>query len=452
MKKYIKIILSSVLALLVLSCNRELDTFNEDPTVPSSVPPNILLAQIEVASFAVHTSGLARLSNMFTQHLAGASDQYVSYANYNIPETATQNEWDAIYSNILINTDIMQNDFEATHPYYSGIAKVLAAINLSYATDVWGDVPFLEAFGGLEGNFQPGYDEQEVIYEQLQILLDDAITLFDMPSSSNQLLPGSDDFMYKGDVSKWKNSAYVLKARYALRLGNLDDAASFIASSNFTSSEDDLEAVFGEAGNERNQWAAFQSERSGYLKMGEFFIDLLKSTEDPRLPFYATLDNEGGYSGNSSGDTTTNTTSDIGAFIASNSKNIGMVTYVEAKFIEAEALLVSNPIEAKAAFVAAVEASVLKVTEDSIDPTFVTEVTATVDLENIITQKYVAMFSSMEPYNDFRRTGFPELTPNPNADIDVIPVRLLVPQDQRINNPNAVIVPNLVTPVWWDNN
>lgn len=452
MKKIINLITVSLFALTVLmSCNSELDTFNIDPNTPSSVPPNILLSQVEVSTFAVHSTGLARLSNMFTQHIAGTSEgQYGGYANYNIPENAVTNEWDAIYSDALINSQLIQNLYENDFPYYSGIAKVLTAINLSYATDFWNDVPYTDALKGLEGNTQPKYNTQQEIYTELQTLLSDAITLLSQPASGNLSLPSGDDFIFNGDVDKWITSAYVLKARFSMRLGNSTDAANFIQQSGITSSSEDLEAVFFSEGNSNNQWFAFESARANYLKMGKFFIDLMVNNNDPRLPFFATKDSSGGYSGNLPNDITTTTTSGIGPYLATADKNLGMVTYVEAKFIEAEALLNSNPSGAASAFKAAVEASLQQVT-GAVDASYVNNATATLTLENIITQKYIALFSSMEPYNDFRRTGFPSLTPNPDGNINVIPLRLPTPQNQRLYNPNAVIVSNMTTPVWWDN-
>lgn len=451
MKKIFNHITVSILSIIVLfSCNSELDSFNIDPNNPSSLPPNILLSQAEVSTFAIHSTGLARLSNMFTQHLAGTSEgQYGKYANYNIAENDVTNEWDAIYSNALINAELIQKLYNTDYPYYSGISKVLTAINLSYATDFWNDVPYTEALKGLEGNTQPSYDKQEDIYTKLQVILTDAITLLSNPSSSNASLPGADDLIFGGDVNKWITSAYVLKARFAMRLGKSGDAASFIQKSGISSNSEDLEAVFFTEGNSNNQWFAFESGRANYLKMGKFFIDQMVNTNDPRLKFFATKDSNGAYSGNTPDDITTTTTSGIGPYIASADKNLGMVTYVEAKFIEAEALLSSNPSKAASAFKSAVEASLQKVT-GSIDATFVNNVTSVVNLENIITQKYVALFSSMEPYNDFRRTGFPSLTPNPKGVISNIPLRLPTPQNQRLYNPNAKVVSNMTTPVWWD--
>jgi hypothetical protein len=65
-------------------------------------------------------------------------------------------------------------------------------------------------------------------------------------------------------------------------------------------------------------------------------------------------------------------------------------------------------------------------------------------------QKYICMFTQPEVYADWRRTGFPKLTPNPNGITSGIPRRLATSLDERVNNPNATVVQDVMKPVWWD--
>ena len=80
---------------------------------------------------------------------------------------------------------------------------------------------------------------------------------------------------------------------------------------------------------------------------------------------------------------------------------------------------------------------------------YATTASATVTLENIITQKYIALFTTAEPYSDWRRTGFPNLTPNQESQTKKIPVRLITPKSERTLNANATVVSSMYTPVWW---
>jgi hypothetical protein len=72
------------------------------------------------------------------------------------------------------------------------------------------------------------------------------------------------------------------------------------------------------------------------------------------------------------------------------------------------------------------------------------------DLEHIMNQKYLSfwMFQSLEAFNDYRRTGIPEMS-NPLG----TPLRLPYPVAEINRNPNTPLDINNVTiydiPVWW---
>lgn len=456
MKKYIKsIILTAVSISMLTSCQTELDTFNENPNDPITTTPTLLLAAMEVSTFSTHTSGLIRTSNIFDQHLAGTSvGQLGDIQRYILTEQDINNEWNTVYGTTLISGYILNRDFAAEYPYYNGIGQVLTAINLGYATDVWGDVPYDEAFRAEQGNKTPRYNTQEEIYQRLQSILDEAIVNLKKPASSNVSVPGNDDYIFKGNVAKWIKIAYVLKARYALRLTQVDTNAAqkaldYITASGISSNSDDANTFFTEQANELNQWYAFDNSRANYLKTGAFFVNTLKTNVDPRLPFAIAKDDNGGYTGNAANDLDTTSSSYIGSAYASADSPVGIVTYAEAKFIEAEAKFRLGQ-NAQPALEAAVAASVLKVTGTPATPAFLASAATTVTLANIIQQKYLALFLTMEPYNDYRRTGFPALVPNQSSNTKTIPVRFPTPSDERNYNPNATVVSNVTTNVWWD--
>lgn len=465
MKKYIKTILLSTLGIsLLFSCQSELDSFNENPNEPGTTTPSLLLAAMEVSTFSTHTSGLIRTSNIFDQHLAGTNiGQLQNLQRYILTEQDLNNEWNTLYGTTLVSGHILNRDFADNYPYYNGIGQVLTAINLGYATDLWGDVPYDEAFRAEEGNRNPNYNTQEEIYQRLQTILDAAIVNLKKPESSNISVPSSADYIFNGNVQKWIQVAYVLKARFALRLTQVDTNAAqkaldYVTASGMTSNADDANTFFPGTANGLNQWYAFDISRQDYLKTGAFFVNALKNNNDPRLPFSianSNLDEDRNpilpaiYVGNAPEDVTTSSSSYIGLAYASASSPIGIVTYAEAKFIEAEAKLRLSQ-NAKPALEEAIAASVLKITGTDATPTFLASATATVNLANIIQQKYNALFLTMEPYNDYRRTGFPALVPNQNSNTKAIPVRFPTPSEERIYNPNATVVSNVVTKIWWD--
>ncbi len=456
MKKYIKsIILTAVSISLLTGCQSELDHFNENPNSPINTTPSLLLAAMEVSTFSTHTSGLTRNASIFTQHLAGTDvGQMGEIARYVITENDITNEWNTLYGTTLISGHILSRDFAANYPYYNGVGQILTALNLGYATDMWGDVPYDEAFRAEEGNIAPKYNTQEEIYKRLQSILDQAIVNLKKPASSNLSVPGDDDFIFNGNTQKWIKIAYVLKARYALRLTQVDPTAAqkaldYITLSGISSNSDDANTFFPGTANGQNQWYAFDVSRKNYLKTGKYFVDYLSNSSDPRLGFMIAKNAAGLYVGNSAEDQLSVNTSYIGSAFASVNSPVGIVTYAEAKFIEAEAKFRLGQ-NAQPALADGVAASVLKVTGTPATPAFLTAATTTVTLANIIQQKYIALYLKMEPYNDYRRTGFPALVPNQGSNTKTIPLRLPTSVEERQYNPNATVVSNVTTNVWWD--
>lgn len=469
MKKYIKnIILAAFSTSLLVGCQTELDTFNQNPNNPSTSNPSLLIAAMELGTFQASSSGVMRYAGIFTQQLQGTNlGQMGAVSLYTVSEGDVNNEWNLLYGNNLMNGHILNRDFAKFYPWYNGIGQVLTAINLGYATDMWGDVPYDDAFLAAEGNKTPKYNTQQEIYTRLQSTLDQAIVNLSKPAASNEEVPSDDDFIFKGDTDKWIKVAYVLKARYALRLTQVEGstvaaqkALDYITKANMTSNADNANTFFYGDANSLNQWYAFNVQRRNYVKMGKYFVDHVKN--DPRLTFMVGKDDSNGYSGNAPEDDNTLTTSYISGFkrpatkfkdtetgFASPDWQIGIVTYAEAKFIEAEAKArLGQP--ALTALQQAVTASVTSVTGAAPTPAFLATATATSDIANIIQQKYIALFLTMEPYNDYRRTGFPALIPNQKSDTKVIPVRLPTPSDERQYNANATVVSNVTSKIWWD--
>lgn len=74
-------------------------------------------------------------------------------------------------------------------------------------------------------------------------------------------------------------------------------------------------------------------------------------------------------------------------------------------------------------------------------------------LQQIIEEKYVAIFGeSMEPWTDFRRTGYPTLTAPSDAVMSTVPRSLFYPQSEIDLNPNAPAQKaDLTQKVFWDN-
>jgi hypothetical protein len=133
-----------------------------------------------------------------------------------------------------------------------------------------------------------------------------------------------------------------------------------------------------------------------------------------------------------------------------------LLSYTEQEFIRAEAALQSGDNStAYAAYLNAIESSCAEALVGSEYDAYVAQATVGVGegsltLENVITQKYLALYTNPEVFSDWRRTNIPALTPVTGTQI---PRRLPYAQTELFSNPDNVPSPadvNIFTPVWWD--
>lgn len=457
-----------ILLTLFSGCESFVDGWDESPNSATEATPALLLTNSQVATFSVYTGQNARTAAILMQQCTGVSDQmYDVVQNYNISEGDVENEWQSIYESGLQTPHTLINDYSEGYPYYQGMAKVLMAMNLGLATDLWGDIPFTEALQGLEGEeyYYPHFESQEAIFSHVQTLLDEGIAFLSEPVSANLILPGADDIIFNGNAEAWIAAAWVLKARYAIRLTKkseaeaIDDAILYLSKAyeaGMINPEANLNAYFDGSGNAQSQWWDFENERGGYMRMNEFFVTLLKDKSDPRLPYYVSEDGDGEYLGAPMGETSSTGYSYVGPVYNSPDATLPLITFSEAKFIEAEAQFRKGNTDAAAdAYNAAVIASVERITGEDIPEDYLaaeaSETDASVSLEKIMTQKYIALFTQPEVWADWRRTDIPSLSPYAEATgVNNIPRRFPLALSERTNNPFSPDPVSIVVPVWWD--
>ncbi|MCC6721362.1 MAG: SusD/RagB family nutrient-binding outer membrane lipoprotein [Bacteroidia bacterium] len=469
--KKLFIILTLSLLVITQGCKKFTDGDKISPNSPSTVTPALLLSNCELALFAAYGGNLARTTSIFTQQSSGNTDQAFIYEKYGMVEGDYDNEWQTLYSSGLINTKKLISRAGTANPRYTGIAKVLQVMMIGAATDLWGDVPYSQACKGddmTEASLKPAYDKQEDVIKAMQALLTEAIAELGQADDKNIILPGADDYIFGGDKDKWIRTAWMLKARYEMRLSKKSSTASqntltaltAAYAAGLASSDDDCNLIFGTNANEYNQWYAFcKVEREGYIRMGAKLVNMMKAINDPRLPMYCALSDTTEYLGTPAGEAEmipyAGKVSTIGTYYASPNSVLPMITFVEAKFLEAEAKLGTDKDGAAKAYNAAVIEHITKVTGTAPDAAYVTanasENAGSITLEKIINQKYIALFTQIEAYNDWRRTGFPTITKATGATSD-IPRRLPNVLEERQYNPNATIVSDMSVPVWWDKN
>jgi len=458
MKKYIINIiktagLSLIFVLSLSSCEKWIDTsMNIDPDSPADVPMKLMLPAIEQKlGYNMGGNELVRTTAIWMQQFDGVDRQSYTEATYQLVPGDVNNLWNAFYPGILMNSKVMLNKaVETESPHNAGVARVLIATTLGMATDIFGDMPFSEAFRGNENILTPKFDTQEQIYDTLFTILDDAIA--DLSSTTNPIAIGG-DVIYAGSAAKWKKAAYSIKARHLLQLSLVNGNAAYTAAltaaaSGFSSNADDFIVPW----NVDNHNPLFQfMEQRGDARMGATLINLMKANNDPRLPFYAEEDENGEYTGSIAG-SQNDLASKPGTYVAGATAPSVIMSYAELKFIEAEAnFSLGQTVPAQAAFRAAVAASVLKVTGVANTAWLDANINnATLTLDLIMKQKYIATFGNNQAYADYRRTGLPAVTLPVGAIIPSMPVRFPYAQEEITYNAANVPAVTLSSKLWWD--
>ena len=444
-----------VLALLLIttSCSDWIDhDLNVDPDSPANVPMDLILPSVQQSmGYNLLGNNTVRTNNIWMQQFDGVDRQSYTESRYQLTAADVNNVWNSIYAEMFINLHIIIEKASVEglqSPNFAGVAQVLEATTLGISTDLFGDLPYTEALAGTN-QLKPVYDSQEIIYDNIFLLLDNAVTNL---SETVNYLDIDGDVIYDGDIEKWKKAAFSIKARHELQLSLKNGNAAYTAAlalvtNGFTSNDDDM-LVPWETAN-KNPIHQFMTERTD-IRMGATLIDMLASNDDPRLPFYAEKDGDGEYTGSIPGSQNADA-SHPGSYNADETSPTILMTYSELKFIEAECRFVLGLTGAQEAYEAAVAASVLRVTGDENTDWLNDNINGnTLTLENIIEQKYIAGYSTNQPYADYRRTGFPVLSIAIGAVIPAIPTRFPYAQDELDYNTENVPSLTISDKVWWN--
>lgn len=441
---YEKFCLTSLFLLLFLSACDFKDS-NIDPTRETDASlKEILPSAIGQTARNLLSIG-HRVTAIVVQHLEGVDAQPQSYSQYLIDERTLDTFWkNGLYAGAMKDCQLIIEKAEIESAlHYSGIAHILLAMNFGLATSYWGDIPLQEALAGID-QLQPAYDKQESVYSSIQKLLDKGIVLLQKKDPAST--PAEDDLIFGGDVGKWISVAWALKARYYLHVVKQQENAANLAlqaihSGAFSSIEKQADFHFGNSINEGNPFALFGIERPDQLVLGNHLLQLLQYTNDPRLSKYASETNTG---------FVVYQEDNLELYWAQLRSAIPLISFVELKFIESEALLHLRDIEqSEIVLQEAVRANFYQLGIDSSAATsFIKQQVhfenhpSTVDkLSLIIHQKYIALFSqgTNEVWVDYRRTGFPSLkvpanvNPSFNPSL-IIPKRYLYPVSERNSN------------------
>lgn len=478
MKKHIYIL--AIFAIIFASCTTDFEEINTNPNAPVAVQPNLLLRQVlynfgENMSYEGFVAG-----DLLAQHRTALDFNLFDRHDLKSPQLGG-NPWSIFYTNLRDNEIILKQAKETpAFAVYEGPALILKAYMAAGLTDLFGDVPYFEAFNGIEGTVTPVYDLQEDIYQNENGILDNLDKGIAAINAYNGSIPLEGDIIYNGNLNRWIQFANSLKIKYlirisakvdvALQLQTLFDAGNYIQSN----SEN---AVFDFTNSEPNSF------RLAQLRVGDFnnFVlsetmeEVLTDLEDTRIntffrPFANATGND--YNGLINGIDASSTSVALSDYSLAGTAFREDTSSLDANFMTAWE---TNFLLAEAAAKGFINADAETLYNTGVTQAFEfwnTDLPATylatnanynaansTPLNQIITQKWIAsLINGYEGWIEYRRTGFPVLKDvSASLNAGLIPVRMPYPAEAAsLNSENynkAAAATNgnsLDAKVWWN--
>ena len=224
MKKYLFLL---VISYLATSCS--LDN-NKDPNevlAESAIPP-LRLSTASNSAYTALAKDMNGLGNYWMNSWAGNNSYYggptTREDNLELTTSFYQAIWVDTYKALSRFQQIIVHETADESPNYVAIAKIQKAFYMQYMVDLYGDIPYSEAFKETE-KVTPKYDKDVDIYKGLVAELKEAIALIDQFESNEVFaVKNSSDPIFQGNMEKWKMFANSVLLKFAIRLSNTSDS------------------------------------------------------------------------------------------------------------------------------------------------------------------------------------------------------------------------------------
>lgn len=283
------------------SCTGNFEEYNTNGESPEygNVDPSTLLEQlISTGAYYIYERSW-RVNNELMQYTVdcSASGRHQLYvfqaADFGTP-------WDRFQRYAANAHHMIALGRNYDDPNAQAIAMTLKAVFVSLVADLYGDIPYREAYRIEDDITQPAIDPQSEVYPALIEMLLTANDLYRTATDSNGnytyplTVPGK-DLLYGGDIAAWQKLTNSLCLRLCMRLSNRPEAGTAAVMQQivgnpvkypvFTSYTDDAKVNYTGVSPFRNLFGDMTdtSFTTASHKCSAFFIDQLTSTSDPRM-------------------------------------------------------------------------------------------------------------------------------------------------------------------------
>ncbi|SDS35235.1 Starch-binding associating with outer membrane [Polaribacter sp. KT25b] len=477
MKKIIYIF--AILAFITTSCTKDFEEINTNPNAPVAVQPSLLLRQViydfgEQMSYEGFVAG-----DLLAQHRTALDFNLFDRHDLKSPQLGG-NPWSIFYVNLRDNEIILNKSREtAAYAVYEGPALILKAYMAAGLTDLFGDVPYFDAFNGVDGSVTPQYDLQEDIYQNENGILDNldkGIAAINAYTSSIAL---EGDILFNGDFQSWIQFANSLKIKYLIRISDKVDVSAELQTlfnnGNYISTNTE-NAVFDFTNSEPNSFRLAQLRVGDFnnFVMSETMEEILFDLSDNRMStFFRTFANSTAneFNGLINGINSSTTSIAIADYSLAgtifredtSTLDANFMTAWETSFLLAEAALKGYiSTDAETLYNLGI-AQAFEYWNTELPTNYLNGNAnynaGTSPLSQIITQKWIAaVINGYEGWVEYRRTGFPALKDvAASLNNGLIPARMPYPAEAATLNQENYSVAEAATngnsldvKVWWN--
>ena len=406
------------------------------------------LIAIQANMFTRLEGQLARSAGMYTQQLIGSNNQQLTWGTqYGATESDIPGFMSSLYTGggLLGLRNVQAAAQSSGDSLIEGVAKVWEGYAFGMGTSIWGDLPYSEALN--PAILTPKLDPQQTIYSEVQKRLDEGIAALKAAPTTGNCDPS--DLIYCAtagtralQISRWIAAAYTLKARFYLHLverqGNaaytlalaaaqngISEAPTTTAQAQNGQAPGDFRSFHGTTiDQDGNIWAEFLLARQDIVA-GNALVSILKARADPRLAAYFNANGSGNFVGSDQNNVPVGTG---GPSVINTAVRRALtfrqplVTWAENQLIMAEAKFQLGDVPGATVNVNNVRVAVGM------------PALGVVTFNDVMLEKYIAMFQNVDVWSDYKRTCIPTLTPFGSA--PEVPGRLPYSVTERTANPN----------------
>lgn len=469
---------------------------NDINNSPNNPPIEQATPQVLFPSGVLSTAGqvggeLDIIGGIWSQYWTQSpiANQFKTIDSYNLQRQDFNGGYNELFGGALADYQLAISKAKDAKLYnFYLMSTVMKAYTYEVLVDLYDQVPYTEAFQG-PAKLNPKFDDGFTVYKGLIAEINAALATDykGAPFVGNEK---NTDFLFNGDMDKWRQFANTLKLKMYLRMVNTHAAdaeagvrALYNAKADFLTVDAGI-TTFTDATDQRNPIFAYTVFNLGGndLRASKTLASWLIQNNDPRAIVYFGLANpvsvdQGNYTAPQSAQPT---------YYSATAPNLKatdpvyFITTAESQFLQSEAGLRYGVTDPGTAFDKGVDAAFatyrdtsIKVPVDQVTKeraeayTYPKNADFQGKLKAIIYQKWASFPNShaLEGFFDQERTGYPENSAVYSLDENYIagqwvyskngvtggrfPKRLVFPDSERSRNSSTPAEVPITTPVWW---